>query len=230
MSPKRILGLAIAASALASTAALAATGTVERVRGTIASATADSVIVDTYAHKPVAIDLTGNTKYLKVEKSSLNKIEKGSYIGTATKDVGGTLVALEVVVFPPSMRGVGEGHYAWDKIPDTTLSGGAQTSSSMTNGNVSVVSTSVPEVNSTMTNGDVAASKSNGGLTHLVVTYNGGKQDVLVPPTAPIVTYQPGTKALVTKGRDVFIKATETGSDLVANAVAVGVDGVRPPM
>ncbi len=81
-----------------------------------------------------------------------------------------------------------------------------------------------------MTNGDVAASKSNGGLTHLVVTYNGGKQDVLVPPTAPIVTYQPGTKALVTKGRDVFIKATETGSDLVANAVAVGVDGVRPPM
>ena len=230
MSPKRILGLAIAASALASTAALAATGTVERVRGTIASATADLVIVDTYAHKPVAIDLTGNTKYLKVEKSSLNKIEKGSYIGTATKDVGGTLVALEVVVFPPSMRGVGEGHYAWDKIPDTTLSGGAQTSSSMTNGNVSVVSTSVPEVNSTMTNGDVAASKSNGGLTHLVVTYNGGKQDVLVPPTAPIVTYQPGTKALVTKGRDVFIKATETGSDLVANAVAVGVDGVRPPM
>jgi hypothetical protein len=230
MSPKRILGLAIAASALASTAALAATGTVERVRGTIASATADSVTVDTYAHKPVTIDLTGNTKYLEVEKSSLNQIEKGSYIGTATKDVGGTQVALEVVVFPPSMRGVGEGHYAWDKIPDTTLSGGAQTSSSMTNGNVSVVSTSVPEVNSTMTNGDVAASKSNGGLTHLVVTYNGGKQDVLVPPTAPIVTYQPGTKALVTKGRDVFIKATETGSDLVANAVAVGVDGVRPPM
>jgi hypothetical protein len=34
MSPKRILGLAIAASALASSAALAATGTPERVRGT----------------------------------------------------------------------------------------------------------------------------------------------------------------------------------------------------
>ena len=230
MSPKRILGLAIAASALASSAALAATGTPERVRGTIASATADSVTVDTYADKPVTIALTGNTKYLKVEKSSLNKIEKGSYIGTATKDVGGTQVALEVVVFPPSMRGTGEGHYAWDKIPDTTLSGGAQTSSSMTNGNVSAVSTSVPEVNSTMTNGDVAASKSQGGVTHLVVTYKGGKQDVLVPPTAPIVTYQPGTKALVAKGSDVFIKATETGSDLVANAVAVGVDGVKPPM
>src|SRR5258706_8305165 len=108
MSPKRILGLAIAASALASSAALAATGTPERVRGTIASATADSVTVDTYADKPVTVTLTGNTTYLKVEKSNLNEVEKGSYIGTATKDVGGTQVALEVVIFPPSMRGAGE--------------------------------------------------------------------------------------------------------------------------
>ena len=230
MSPNRILGLAIAASALASTGALAAPGTVDRVRGTIASATTDSVTVNTYANKPVSIGLTGNTKYLEVEKSSLSNIEKGSFIGTATKNVGGTQVALEVVVFPPSMRGTGEGHYAWDRIPDTTLSGGAQTSSTMTNGSVSTVSTAAPEVNSTMTNGDVAASKAQGGVTHLVVTYKGGQQDVLVPPTAPIVTYRPGTKALVTKGADVFVKATQTGSDLTADTVAVGVDGVRPPM
>jgi hypothetical protein len=230
MSPKQILGLALAASALASSAALAAAGTPERVRGTIASAAADSVTVDTSAGKPVTVALTGNTKYLKVEKSNLNQVEKGSFIGTATKDVGGTKVALEVVIFPPSMRGAGEGHYAWDHIPDTTLSGGAQTSSSMTNGNVSAVSTSAPNVNSTMTNGNVAASQSQGGVTHLVVTYNGGQQDVLVPPTAPIVTFRPGTKALVAQGKDVFIKATQTGSGLVANAVAVGVDGVKPPM
>jgi hypothetical protein len=230
MSPKRILGLAIAASVLVPFAAFAATGTPERVRGTIASATADAVRVDTYANKPVTIGLTGNTTYLKVEKSNLNKIEKGSFIGTATKDVGGTQVALEVVIFPPSMRGAGEGHYAWDKIPDTTLSGAAMTSSSMTNGNVSAVATSAPDVNSTMTNGDVVASKSQGGVTHLIVTYKGGQQDVLVPPTAPIVTYRPGTEALVAKGADVFVKATETGSGLVANTVAVGVDGVKPPM
>src|SRR6201981_1585805 len=224
MSPKRILDLVIAASALASSAALAATGTPERVRGTIASAAADSVTVDTYAGKPVTVALPGNTTYLKVEKSNLNKVEKGSFIGTATKDVGGTQVALEVVIFPPSMRGAGEGHYAWDKIRDTTLSGGAQTSSSMTNGDVSAVSTSAATVNSTMTNGDVAASQSQGGLTHLVVTYNGGQQDVLVPPTAPIVTFRPGTEALVAKGNDVFIKATQTGSGLLANTVGGGID------
>ena len=112
MTPKRILGLAIAAStALASSAALAATGTPERVRGNIVSATADSVTVDTHADKPVTVALTGDTSFLKVEKSNLNKVEKGSYIGTATKNVGGTQVALEVVIFPPSMRGAGDGHY-----------------------------------------------------------------------------------------------------------------------
>ena len=128
------------------------------------------------------------------------------------------------------MRGTGEGHYAWDKIPDTTLSGGAQTSSSMTNGNVTAVSASVPDVKSSMTNGDVAATKSQGGVTHLAVTYNGGKQDVLVPPTAPIVTFAPGSKALLAKGANVFIKATNTASGLDASAVAVGVGGVKPPM
>ncbi len=230
MSPKRILGLAVAASALASSAALAATGTPERVRGTIVSDTTNSVTVDTYANKPVTVGLTGKTTYLKVEKSSLNDIEKGSYIGTATKNVGGTQIALEVVIFPPSLRGTGDGHYAWDKIPDTTLSSGVRTNSSMTNGNVAAVSTSVPDVSSTMTNGDVTASKSQGGVTHLVVTYRGGHEDVLVPPTAPIVTFRPGTKALLSNGKDVFIKATETGPGLVANAVAVGVDGVKPPM
>ena len=87
MSPKRILGLAIAASAaLASSAALAATETPERVRGTIASATADSVTVDTRAAKPVTVALTGNTSYLKVEKSNLNKVEKGSYIDSCDLD------------------------------------------------------------------------------------------------------------------------------------------------
>jgi hypothetical protein len=230
MNRTRIFGLAIAASAVASSAALAATGTPERIRGTVASATATSIIVDSYSGTPVTVALTSKTAYLKVEKSSLDHIEKGSFIGTATKDVGGTQVALEVVVFPPSMRGTGEGHYPWDKIPDTTLSGGARTSSSMTNGNVSAVSTSVPDVKSSMTNGNVTAAKAQGGVTHLVVTYKGGEQDVLVPPTAPIVTFHPGSQALVAKGSDVFIKATKTDSGLVADAVAIGVNGVKPPM
>jgi hypothetical protein len=96
MRPKRILGLAIAASALATSAALAATTTNECLRGTITSASALSMTVDTGADKPVTVAPTGNPTYLKVEKSNLNKIGKGGFVGSATLDVGGIQVAQQV--------------------------------------------------------------------------------------------------------------------------------------
>lgn len=230
MSRLILLGVALAAFSCTSAAAWAADATAERVRGTVTSVTPHSITVAATTGQPVTVDLTSKTVYLKVLRSSLDHLQAGSFIGTATKDVGGMAVALEVVIFPPSMRGTGEGHYAWDKIPDTTLSGGARTSSSMTNGNVSSVSAAAPDVNSSMTNGDVSAAKPEGGVTHLVVTYKGGRQDVVVPPTAPIVTFAPGSQALLAKGGVVFVRATQTASGLVADAVAVGVDGVKPPM
>ena len=73
MSPKRILGFAIVASALASSAALAATGMPESVRGSIASATGDPMTAGTYADKSVTVALTGDTTYLKVEQSNQRK-------------------------------------------------------------------------------------------------------------------------------------------------------------
>jgi hypothetical protein len=45
---------------------------------------------------------------------NLNQISTGGYIGVATKNVGDKLVALDVLVFPPSMKGAAEGHFAWD--------------------------------------------------------------------------------------------------------------------
>ena len=99
-------------------------------------------------------------------------------------------------------------------------------------GNVAAVtnSASTSEVNSTMTNGNVAAASSKNGAKQLTVTYKGGQQTILVPPTAPIVTFKPGKMADVTKGASVFVIATKAGDKAMANSVAVGVDGVKPPM
>jgi hypothetical protein len=58
MNPKRILGLAIAASAaLASPAAFAATETPERVRGTVVSATAIGQILGTALPESEAVNV-----------------------------------------------------------------------------------------------------------------------------------------------------------------------------
>ena len=71
--------------------------------------------------------ITGDTKVAGEKTVSISAIQSGSYIGSAAVPAGGgKLRALEVTVFPPAMKGVGEGHYAWDLGP----------SSSMTNGTV----------------------------------------------------------------------------------------------
>lgn len=211
--------------------ALAALPAPTRIRGTIAAVSASEITVHTTAGADVQVALGANTKYLQVVKADLANIEPGSYIGTATKSTGANQIALEVVVFPPAMKGVGEGHYAWDTIPDTTLSGAGTTSSSMTNGSVTAVAApSSTTVKSAMTNGSVSAATDQGGVKRLTVSYKGGEQVVLVPPTAPIVTFHPATTADLTKGAAVFINAATDQNKTTAGVVAIGKDGLKPPM
>lgn len=203
----------------------------QHVRGTIVSLTPETLIVRTSSGASVSLALNDGTHYLQVVRSSLDKIEPGSYIGTATKDVGSNLVALEVMIFPAAMQGLNAGHFPYDRLPDTTLSGGtATTTSTMTNGDVAAV-TAPPgaNVNTTMTNGNVSASGSQNGVKHLTVTYQGGQQTILVPPTAPIVNLLPGTISDLSKGAYVFVDAAQNGSSLTAGLVATGVGGLKPP-
>ena len=228
---KRLFGLALAASTAFSVAAYAAPEHA-RLRGTVTSVGADMLTIKTVDGTAASITLDDKTRYLKVMPSSLDKVEKDAYIGTATKSVGDQLIALEVVIFPAAMKGAGEGHYGWDRIPDTTLAGHAATSSSMTNGTVAAAAPTGAgaTTNSAMTNGTVSTAATQGGAKKLTVTYNGGQQTILVPPTAPIVTFAPGDKAELVAGATVFVNATVDGGKATANAVAVGTDGVKPPM
>jgi len=203
----------------------------EHVRGTILSVTPETLIVRTSSGASVSLTLNGETHYLQVVRSSLDKIQPGSYIGTATKDVGSNLVALEVMIFPAAMKGLNAGHFPYDQLPDTTLADGTTTTASvMTNGDVSAV-TAPPaaNVNTTMTNGNVSASGSKNGVKHLTVTYQGGQQTILVPPTAPIVNLLPGSIGDLSQGAYVFVDTAHNGSSLTAGLVATGVGGLKPP-
>ena len=227
----KLLGLTLAAVAALPAAAFAAAPQTH-IRGTVSAVAANSLTVHTDAGQDVTLALNGSTHYVTVSKSSLAAIDKNTFIGTATKDVGSKLVALEVVVFPDAMRGTGEGHYGWDALPDTTLSGGGKVASTMTNGDVSTASNAGPvaKVNSTMTNGTVATDTAAGGAKQLTVTYKGGEQQILVPPTAPIVLLAPGKMSDVVKGDAVVVTQAAGGGSPVAASVAVGVNGVVPPM
>src|SRR4029077_18599437 len=119
----RLFGLILAATTAFVIPAMAAAQS-NRIRGTIESVDRNSMTVETLQGNKVQVSLTGATKYVTVVKSSLANVAKARFIGAATKGSGNFLVALEVVFFPPSLRGMGEGHYGWDTLPETTNAGG----------------------------------------------------------------------------------------------------------
>ena len=49
-------------------------------------------------------------------------ITSGAFVGIAAAPIaGGGWKALEVLLFPESARGSGEGHYGWDLTPDSSM-------------------------------------------------------------------------------------------------------------
>jgi hypothetical protein len=141
-------------------------------------------------------------------------------------------VALDALVFPPSMKGAAEGHFDWDRMPDTTLSGGASTASNMTNGSVAAFAQdgSAAPVASSMTNGSVVAASQGSAAKQVTLTCRGGKQTILVPPTAPVVTRQPGAASDLKPGDKVFVNAIVDGGKTTAVLILVGSNSFAPPI
>jgi hypothetical protein len=226
---KRILGLTLAAAAGLSLAT-AATAAPLRIRGAVVSISSKALTVHT-AKGNVIASLNGSTAFVSVVPSNLDHVGPGSYLGVASKDGGDNRIALSVIVFPPAMKGAAEGNAVYDPLPDTTLSGGARTASNMTNASVKAISArqNAPRVNSNMTNANVASATAKGGVRFVTLTYKGGEQNVLIPPTAPIVAFVPGAASIVRPGAHVFVLSDETNGKITAGLVAVGSHGLTPP-
>jgi hypothetical protein len=204
MSIRMKLGFALATLAFAG-AALAQTPAAKptRIRGEIVSLDGDVMKVHRRSGDTVSIEVKPAVAVSTVKAMQLADIKPGSFVGTAaTTGTDGKLTATEVVVFPESARGTGEGHYAWDLGPNST----------MTNANV-----------------DTVVQGTSG--RDLQLSYKGGHNAVTVPPNVPIVTFTPAARTDLVPGKKVFVVATpESQGAFVAQRVVVEKDGVAPPM
>jgi hypothetical protein len=179
-----------------------AEGTPVRVRGTVASLDGQKLVVHAKDGKDVTVSLKDKYAALAVVKSSREDIKEGTFIGTATvAQPDGSLKALEVVVFPESLRGFGEGHYPWDLGPS-----------------------------SMMTNATIANKVQGVSGDTVTVTYKGGEKKITIPTNVPIVAVVPAEGSDITPGANVFVP-TEKQADgtLLSGAVLFG-KGVVPPM
>ena len=86
------------------------------VRGSIVSFGDTTLKVKTREGDTVDVALPDGWKLASVANAMVTDIKPGDFVGIASmpKDGGGD-GALEVLIFPPAMKGAGEGSYGWDR-------------------------------------------------------------------------------------------------------------------
>jgi hypothetical protein len=173
-----------------------------RIRGTVDAVTPTGLDLTTRAGAKQHIVLPETFRVVSVIKSKLADVQPGSYIGSAAApQPDGTLKALEVTVFPPTMKGAGQGSYAWDLGPTTS-----------------------------MTNGTVGKLDSTNGRT-MTVDYGSGEKKIVIPDDVPIVSLELADRTIIVPGAHVIVNGTRAADGTItAGGVNVGKDGIVPPM
>lgn len=173
-----------------------------RIRGTIVKYDGPALTVHLRSGPDLLVALAPGFVVTSVGIAKLNEVHPGSFIGTAAAtQPDGSMRALEVHIFPESMRGTGEGHRPWDAGPETT----------MTNGTV----------------GQVAGTDGRS----LTVKYKDGEKTVTVPTDVPVVAFEIGTPSELSPGAHVVINATKAADGaLSTNRVTVGKNGIEIPL
>ncbi|WP_037082722.1 hypothetical protein [Neorhizobium vignae] len=172
------------------------------VRGSIVDYQGSTLKVKTREGETIDIALADDWKVAGVADAKVTDIKPGDFVGIASLPrADGGDGALEVLIFPPTMKGTGEGSYGWDLKPD-----------------------------SSMTNATVAdAVKGVDGRT-VTVTYHGKEKKIAIPDGTPVVTIAGATKDDLVPGAIVFITAEKAATGPIAHQVVVGKNGVVPPM
>ena len=169
------------------------------VKGKLEAVTHDSISIQTQSGI-VRVAIQQPLTTYRQAPSDLSHVTSSSYVGVASaKQPDGTEMATQIKIFPPELRGAGEGSSMME------AAAGGMSHSRMTNGSVSRPVSAMSH--SRMTNGTV--QKGNG--TTLVVHYQDGVEQVSVPASVPVTQVVPGKVNLVPG--DTIYAATTKQSD-----------------
>src|SRR5262245_20318997 len=178
MTTKLLLaGALIALLILPADAQQAPQGTPTRIRGTVEKLDGQTLTVKSREGQTVIIALADNFAVAYLVKKNVKNIKPGDYIAsTGIKGTDGKLHAIEMRIFPESLRGTGKKQYPWDLQPDSV----------MTNATVGTI-TQAPQ-------GNV-----------IKVNYKGTESEYTVDPTTPIFANATGDRGLLVPGAAVFV-------------------------
>jgi len=188
-----ILGLTVAAQAQSPTT---------RIRGEVEKAEGDTLVIKTVDGASAKVALAPGYSVGGVVKATTADIKKGGFIGVGARpQPDGSLLAVQVFIFPEAMRGTGEGHRPWGVLPD-----------------------------STMTNATVAETVSRVDGANIVLTYPGGEQKVAITPDANIIMATPAQTSELVAGAQVAMSATkQADGSFSASRVTIAKPGAQLP-
>ena len=175
-----------------------------RVRGTIERVEGPVYVVKNRDGMELKLTVTDSPLFVAIVKSTMADIKPGMFVGsTGMTQPDGSQKAIEVHIFPESMRGTGEGHYDWDLKP-----------------------------NAKMTNANVEQTVAGVEGQTLSVKYKDGEKKLLVTPETVVVSYVVGSKDDLKPGTRIFIAAAKKQPDgsLQTARITYGKDGLTPPM
>lgn len=180
-----------------------------RMRATIESFSHDMLKVKTEMGQEATLAVTPKTHISGMAARKLSDIKSNDFIGvTAMTAKDGTMHATEVHIFPPPLRGAGEGHYPFDRGPT-----------------------------STMTNAVVSGIVKVGKGDVFTLTYKHpkigkpGSVKIDIGPGIPIVEFVPGDKSLLVPGaKTVIFAGKKPDGSYIAFAIVAEKNGVKPPM
>jgi hypothetical protein len=173
-----------------------------RVRGVIERVEGPVYVVRNREGAEVKLTVTDNPLFVAIAPSTMADIKPGMFVGSAgTMQPDGTQKAIEVHIFPESMRGTGEGHYDWDLKPNTK-----------------------------MTNANVEQTVAGNDGQMLSVKYKDGEKKLLVTPETVVVTYVAGSKDELQPGTKIFVGAAKKMPDgtLQTPRITYGRNGAGP--
>jgi hypothetical protein len=182
-------------------AGAASAQTPTRVRGTVDRLSGNTLTITTRAGNTVTVTLDDAAHVLGVVKATLADIKPGSNVGIASVPQPDGTLRALEVTVVPAGQPVNPMNGDWDLAPS-----------------------------SRMTNGAVATVMGAHDRT-LTVDYGKGRQSIVVPDQAPIVTLAPANRTMLVAGAPVvaFARKAADGA-LTAGGIAVGRDGTVPPM
>lgn len=190
---------AFVAAFVASAAAPTFAQQAQRLRGEIETMDGNTITVKTPEGKDVKVMLDPNYTVNHAVKIKLSDIKPGTFVGIGSVPEGDTLKAAQVQVFPPDTK-ASERHGAWGSDP-----------------------------NGLMTNAPATMVVVGQGGDKITLTTHGQNYEITVPPEAPVVRTEAGTKDLVKPGAWVGISnLVEQNGMLTTKAIVVSDDRRYP--